>query len=275
LAFDRDENLIVCVGGMGLYGVTPAGKVYKLTNETNRTWYKVIDDSRMNLADDLDIAPDGKIYFSEATIRYDAHSWMLDQLEGRGNGRLICYDPYTKTTRTLVRNLVLPNGVCISHDGQSALIVSSWYCCINRYWIAGPKKGYFEPFVDVLPGVPDNMNRASDGGYWVAFAGMRSPAYDLCYRMPGFRRRMYKTLPMDEWLFMGMNHGGVVKLDANGKPQYSLWDPSGKKHPLISSMREHKGYLYLAGLENNRLGRIKLQGVDETWNGYESYWGKK
>jgi hypothetical protein len=41
-----------------------------MTAETNRTRFSIIDDSRMRLADDLDIAPDGKVYFSEATIRY-------------------------------------------------------------------------------------------------------------------------------------------------------------------------------------------------------------
>ena len=47
----------------------------------------------MRLADDLDIAPDGKIYFSEATIRYGFEEWVVDALEGRGNGRIIRYDP--------------------------------------------------------------------------------------------------------------------------------------------------------------------------------------
>ena len=50
----------------------------------------------MRLADDLDIAPDGRIFFSEATIRYDHQTWMMEALEGRGNGRIICYDPSTE-----------------------------------------------------------------------------------------------------------------------------------------------------------------------------------
>src|SRR5690606_27060982 len=77
MAFDRDDNLIVCVGGMGLYAVAPDGAVRMLTVQTNRTPFKLNDDSRLRLADDLDIAPDGKIYFSEATIRYEMHSWFL------------------------------------------------------------------------------------------------------------------------------------------------------------------------------------------------------
>jgi ribose transport system permease protein len=40
-------------------------------------------------------------------------------------------------------------------------------------------------------------------------------------------------------------------------------------------MREHKGCLYLGGLENNRIGRIPLEGADPAWTGYEAYWGSK
>ena len=35
------------------------------------------------------------------------------------------------------------------------------------------------------------------------------------------------------------------------------------------------GYLYLGGLENNRIGRIKLKDADPTWSGFEAYWGNK
>jgi len=29
---------------------------------------------------------------------------------------------------------------------------------------------------------------------------------------------------------------------------------------MITSMREHRGYLYLGGIANNRIGRYKLEG---------------
>ena len=47
MQFDRDENLIVCVGGMGVYGVKPSGEVFKVTDETGRTWTKLNDDLRV------------------------------------------------------------------------------------------------------------------------------------------------------------------------------------------------------------------------------------
>jgi ribose transport system permease protein len=42
---------------------------------------------------------------------------------------------------------------------------------------------------------------------------------------------------------------------------------------MITSMREHKGYLYLGGITNNRIGRIRLEGRDDSWSGYRNYWG--
>ncbi|GHE88423.1 ABC transporter permease [Amycolatopsis deserti] len=259
MAFDADENLIVCVGGMGLYSVSPDGKHRKLSDETNRTWIQLRDDSRLRMADDLDITPDGKVWFSEATTRFDMADWILDGVEGRPNGRLLCYDPATGKTRTVIRDLVFPNGICSCHDGESLLIAQTWLCRILRYWHSGPKKGELEIFMDNFPGYLDNINRASDGTYWVALNGMRSPAYDLAMRMPTFRRRMMKRIPRDEWLYPSMNHGCVVKVSDAGEVLEAYWDPGGEKHSTITSMREHNGYLYIGGLENNRIGRVELR----------------
>lgn len=275
MQFDRDENLIVAVAGMGVYGVTPAGKPYKITDETNRTWYKLNDDSRLRMADDLDIAPDGKIYFSDCTTRYEMTTNTLDILEARPNGRLVCYDPATKTTRTVINRFYFPNGICVSHDGRSVLIASTSLCKVFRHWVEGPNRGRTEVLIDKLPGNPDNINRASDGTYWLALVGIRTPTFDLSMRNPGFRLRMVKQVPTDEWLAPGLNHGCVLKFNEAGEPLESFWDPTGISHSTLTSMREHKGYLYLGGLENNRIGRIKLDGVDEAWTGFDAYWGSK
>jgi ribose transport system permease protein len=274
MAFDRDDNLVICIAGMGVYGVRPDGSIYKVTDETNRTFGKVIDDSRLVLADDLDIAPDGKIYFSEATLRYTAHTWATDALEGRGNGRVIVFDPSTGKTRTLLRDQIFPNGVCVAHDGQSILFALTWACRIERYWIAGPKAGRLETLIPDLPGLPDNINRASDGCYWLALVGLRTPAYDLAMEDPGFRTRMIKRIPNDEWLYPNINNGCVVKFDERGRIVESLGDIGGKSHPSVTSMREERGYLYIGGLSNDRIGRVKLPNADPDWNGPTAYWGR-
>ncbi|MCP2064589.1 ABC transporter permease [Bradyrhizobium diazoefficiens] len=163
MALDRQGHLNICVAGMGLYQVEMNGTVRRLTAETNRSLLSIIDDSNMKLADDLDIAPDGTIYFSEATTRFEMHDWYSDALESRGNGRIIRYDPKTRRTRTVLKNLVFPNGICMSYDNESLLFAESWACRISRYYFDGPKKGEVEVVIPNLPGYPDNINRASDG----------------------------------------------------------------------------------------------------------------
>ena len=275
MQFDKDENLIVCVGGMGVYGVKPSGEVFKVTDETGRTWTKLNDDSRVRMADDLDIAADGKIYFSDCTTRYEAANYPLEIVEGRPNGRVLCYDPATGTTRKVIKNFYFPNGVCIAHDGRSVLIASTTDCRIYRRWLAGPSSGKTQILIDEVPGHPDNINRASDGNYWLALVGIRAPSFDLSMRKAAFRRRMAKQVPLDEWLGPNLNYGCVVKFDEAGNILETFWDPTGLSHASVTSIREHKGYLYLGGLENNRIGRIQLSGADPTWTGFEAYWGSK
>lgn len=273
MAVDKEDRIVVCVGGMGLYRVDQSAKVEKLTDETNRSPFAIIDDSRLRLTDDCDIAPDGRVFFSEATIRFDMSTWPSDALESRASGRIVCYDPNRNSTRTVARGLTFPNGITLSFDGQSILFAESWACRISRYWIDGPKAGQIERVVENLPGYPDNINRASDGTYWLALMGMRSPALDLALRVPGFRKRMAQEISSDEWLYPNLNNGCIVRFGEDGEIIESLWDKSGENHPMITSMREHKGRLYIGGIFNNRIGSLKLQSGNPNWSGPTSYWG--
>jgi ribose transport system permease protein len=273
LALDREGRIVACVAGMGLVRVTMDGKVELLTDQTERSLFSVQDDTTIRMADDLDIAPDGTIYFSDATKRYDIENWGLDLLEGRPNGRLLSYDPATRKTRTVCDNLLFPNGVCLTHDGGHLLVASTWDCSILIFDLARLSDGP-RVFLGGLPGYPDNVNRASDGGYWVALAGMRNPVFDEAMRHPDLRRRMTRRVPPTNWLFGNLNIGGVLKIDGQGRIVDALWDaPDGPLY-MITSMREHQGALYLGGVTNDKIGRLMLDGADRTWNGPESYWGK-
>ena len=54
----------------------------------------------------------------------------------------------------------------------------------------------------------------------------------------------------------------MVRFDESGRIVETLWDLGGENHPMITSMREHKGHLYIGGILNNRIGRLKLDGAD-------------
>jgi ribose transport system permease protein len=274
LAFDRAGNLISCVGAMGLYSISPSGDVTKLSAETKRSWTSIVDDARLRDPNDCDIAPDGRIFFTDSTTRYDAHEWALDSIESRPTGRLLCYDPKTGKTTTVLEKLRYANGVCMAHDGKSLFLAESWACRVHRYWFDGPKAGQVELVIKDMPGYPDNINRASDGSYWMAWLGMRTPSFDLALRHPGMRKRMTRRLPQDEWLFPNINTGGVVKFDETGRIVETMGDLTGVSHPMVTSMREHKGYLYIGGILNNRIGRYRIPDADPDWTGPRSYWGE-
>ena len=272
LAFDREGRLVTCVAGMGLLRVSMDGATELLTDQTARSLFSVQDDTTIRMADDLDIGPDGTIYFTDATKRYDIENWGMDLLEGRPNGRLLSYDPKSRKTRTVCDNLVFPNGVCLTHDGRHLLVASTWNCSILIFDLANLPAGP-RVFVRGLPGYPDNINRASGGGYWIALAGMRNPVFDQAMRYPDLRRRMTRRVPPTNWLFGNLNIGGVLKIDGSGRIVDALWDaPDGPLY-MITSMREHEGFLYLGGVTNNKIGRLALSDGDRTWNGPRSYWG--
>lgn len=260
-----DGCLYTCVSGMGLYKVTPERDVVRLSDQTNRSLLSIIDDSRMRFADDMDFGPDGNVYFTEATIRYDVTDWATDCIEGRGNGRLLCYDPKSGATRTILRNRMFPNGVCMTNDGESLIYAETWACRISRFWFRGPTAGQIEVVIPDLPGYPDNIRRSSDGNFWVALLGVRSPALDLAMQMPDFRKRMTRRVAFEEWVYPNLNTGGIVKFSLQGTVLETLWDITGEHHPSVTSMREHKGYLWVGGIFNNRIGRLKLHGADPTY----------
>ncbi len=273
LALDSEQRIVACVSGMGLLRVTLDGKVELLTDQTERSVFTIQDDTAIRMADDLDIAPDGTIYFTDATKRFDIDNWGLDLLEGRPNGRLLSFDPRSRKTRTVCDYLVFPNGVCLTHDGNHLLVASTWACSILIFDLKNMADGP-RVFIRGLPGYPDNVNRASDGGYWIALAGMRNPVMDEAMMAPGVRRRMTRRVPPTNWLFGNLNIGGVLKADGAGRICDAFWDrPDGPLY-MITSTCEHKGALYLGGVTNDKIGRLILDGADPEWTAPKSYWTK-
>ena len=104
---------------------------------------------------------------------------------------------------------------------------------MHRYWFDGPKAGRLECVIRDMPGYPDNINRASDGTYWMAWLGMRTPSFDLALRHPG----MLCDLPgshgaLFTWLDSQLHEHGVQPWAAlregmpGGTPSSGSWSRS-------------------------------------------------
>src|SRR6185436_12749100 len=102
LIFDGG-NLIVADAIKGLLSIARDGSVSVLTTEA--------DGLRFGCTNDLDIAADGTIYFTDASSKFPLTNFTADLLEHGPNGRFLAYDPKTKTTQTLLSGLSFANGV--------------------------------------------------------------------------------------------------------------------------------------------------------------------
>jgi Adipocyte plasma membrane-associated protein-like, N-terminal/Strictosidine synthase len=78
MKFDANGNLIVADAFRGLLSISPERKVTVLADSVNG--------ERMLFPNDLAIAADGTVWFSDASRRFDQHHWMHDFLEGRATG---------------------------------------------------------------------------------------------------------------------------------------------------------------------------------------------
>ena len=69
---------------------------------------------KFGLTNCVNIAGDGMIYFTDTSYKYKLGEHKMEFLEGKPHGRLMSFDPSTKQTQVLVRDLYFANGVALS-----------------------------------------------------------------------------------------------------------------------------------------------------------------
>ena len=186
LAWAADGNLIVADAFKGLLSVSPTGEMTTLSTEAGGVPYA--------FADDVDIAEDGKIYFSDASDTYDQHEYMKDILEARPHGRLLMYDPASKKTSVLLQDLFFANGIAVSEGGDFVLVNETGKYRVTRYWLKGEKTGTTDIFIDNLPGFPDGISRGEDATFWLAIPSPRNPILDNAHPKP-WLKNIFAKLP--------------------------------------------------------------------------------
>jgi sugar lactone lactonase YvrE len=248
LAFGPDGQLWVADGKKGLISIDSSGKISPHTVRYG--------EEAFGFTDDLDFGPDGKVYFSDASVKFGVGKFKDDLFEHRPNGRLYRYDPATKTTERLLPEMYFANGVTLSADSQAVLVVETSKYRVIRYWIAGPKAGSHEVFIDNLPGFPDGISYDGMGTYWVAVGNNpRNKTLDQLLPYP-FLRKIVKRLP-EAVQPKETRYAMVLGFDTQGKPTYNLQDPGGIM-ALISAVERHGDFLYIGSLKDESFGLFQL-----------------
>lgn len=185
MVFDANNQLVVADADRGLLSVDPSGQVTVLA-DTYR-------DRPMLFVDDLDIAEDGTIWFSDASMRFGFRQNLLDFFEGSMTGRLLSYQPSTGEVRTHIDGLFFANGVALGPDDSFVLINETGLGRVHRLWLKGERAGQSDVFIDNLPGTPDNINFDGTDTFWIAMPSLRDGIDDLADKP--FLRRMISVLP--------------------------------------------------------------------------------
>jgi sugar lactone lactonase YvrE len=248
LIFDRADNLIVADADKGLLSVAPDGSITVLSTQADGVTFRC--------ANDLDRAADGTIYFTDASSKFPLATFTLDILEHQGNGRLLAYDPKTKTTRVVLGNLCFANGVAVSPDQSFLLVVETGKYRIHRVWLSGPKQGQSEVFIDNLPGFPDGILSNGRDKFWLALVTPRDSVLDRLLPHP-FLRKVVARLPK---LLQPapQRYSFVLGLDINGRVVENLQDGSKECYAEIANIVERNGVLYFGSIGESAIGRIAV-----------------
>lgn len=86
---------------------------------------------RFKLTDAVVVADNGVLYFTDASYKYNISQYAFDFLEGKPHGRLLSFDPITRVTRVLLRDLYFANGISMSPD-QTHLVFCETVMYVNN-----------------------------------------------------------------------------------------------------------------------------------------------
>lgn len=251
--FDAHGRMIAADAMRGLLAIGPDGKHELLSDN--------VAGDPIRYANAVAVAKSGRIYFTDSSRRFGAKAWggtfnasVHDIIEHSATGRLLEYDPATRRTRTVLRDLCFANGLALSVDESRLFVVETGE---YRVWsvdlaandlsakaaIGGTPQARI--LLSNLPGYPDNLTRGKDGRIWLGLVKPRGAAVDKLSAQP-FLRKVVMRLPKSFWP-IPPNYGHVIAFNEAGTIVADLQDPSGK-YPETTGVLETDDRLYIQSL---------------------------
>ena len=247
MARDAAGRLIVADADKGLLRLEADGKVTALATTADGRPFRFVNE--------VAVASDGAIYFSDSSDTWPIRDFCYEVVEGRPRGRVLRWDP-TGAVKVMVDHLYFPNGIQLSSDESALYFAQSTRYSISKLNLKGPKAGQVEPFIDNLPGFPDNLSLSPRGTLWVAIFSLRDPLLDLV-GPASFARRIVGHLPRALWE-KPRAYGLAIEVDGLGNIVRSVSDPTGRIFGEVTTAIERDGWLWLGTLRAPRYARLKL-----------------
>ena len=147
----------------------------------------------LTFCNDLDVSADGKrIYFTEPFTHgrpaMGGGGTYREAITLGQNGLIWRYDLDAGETSVVAQNFIFPDGILVENiEGareESILVTETVRFRLVRLFMGGAKAGQYEEVWDNLPGMPDGMDRDSQGRIWIGILKQRSGTIDLIHRNP-------------------------------------------------------------------------------------------
>ncbi|GER53077.1 calcium-dependent phosphotriesterase superfamily protein [Striga asiatica] len=245
LRFDKKTgDLYIADAYLGLMKVGPEGGLAKsLATEA--------DGIPLRFTNDLDIDEEGNVYFTDSSTNYQRRNFLQLVFTGDDSGRVLKYNPNTKETTVLIRNVQFPNGLSMSKDGSFFVFTEGAIGRLRKYWLKGEKAGTTEVMA-ILPGHPDNVRTNEKGEFWVAIHCRRT-IYSHFLGLYTKVRKFWLKLPIPakyHYLMQigGHMHAAVVKYSSEGEILQILEDRKGKVVRAVSEVEEREGKLWMGSV---------------------------
>ena len=247
MVFNADGDLVVADAVRGLIKVTSDGEVVTLANEYMGRPLKFVDD--------LDIATDGTIWFSDASMRFGFDQTLLDFFEGSMTGRLFSYQPATGELHVHLDGLFFANGVTLGPDESYVLINETGLGRVHRLWLKGERAGQHDFFIENLPGTPDNINYDGRDTMWIAMPSLRD-GIDGFAQTP-FLRKLISVLPESALASAANISSFVIGVNLQGQVIHNLQDPA-RGYNYITSATPCGDTLWLGSLHMPAIASLPL-----------------
>lgn len=238
LHWDLEGRLLVADAWRGLLRLEHTGELSVLATRCGG--------EELVFTDDLDVAADGTVWFSDASTAFRQPDWKLDLIENRARGRLCRWRPGEVEGTEVLDGLYFANGVALDPSGDFVLVNETSRYRVRRLWLQGPRAGEDEVLVEDLPGFPDGISTGSEGRFWIAVASPRNALVDALGPRPSLRKVLVR---LPAWAQPAPEHTArVVAVDARGRVIHDLFEGTDPALHVVTSVQERAGRLYLGSL---------------------------
>ncbi|MDH5617109.1 MAG: SMP-30/gluconolactonase/LRE family protein [Gammaproteobacteria bacterium] len=245
----KDGSLVIANAYSGLQRIDASGDISTLLGS--------IDGATPVYPNNLALAHDGRIYFSEASSKFGAEKYrgtydasLLDIMEHGGHGSVIEFDPASGIATMILDGLNYANGVAISDDNQFIVVAETGSYRVLKHWLAGPRRGETEILLENLPGFPDNIKTGRNGRFWLGLAAPRNALLDRVSDKPWLRKVIQRLPAAVRPKAVPSSH--VIAFNGQGDILMNMHEPNAR-FPTLTGVLETDRALYLTTLFGGQL----------------------